>query len=170
MYCNIGVYQKYLVPSIKVGCATRSLYACSGPKAEGVPTNNQGDGPQGPMTLWPWLNKQTNKQTWQIQDAPDHSIWGHKKRHILRSIHYTKSDVINNMDRNQKPSSVNLNQTNKFKVLKSDAPSYDLKVPQQAEAKRDGVINHKITISNNFNTENFDALKRYESTMCVFFF
>ena len=34
------------------------------------------------------------------------------------------------------------------------------KVPKQAKAKRDGVI----TISINFNTENFDALKRYEST------
>ena len=37
MYSNIKVYQKYLVTSIKVGCATRSLYASSGPKAEGVP-------------------------------------------------------------------------------------------------------------------------------------
>ena len=41
MYSNIKVYQKYLVTSIKEGCATRSLYASSGPKAEGVPTNNQ---------------------------------------------------------------------------------------------------------------------------------
>ena len=32
MYSNIKVYQKYLVTSIKVGCATRSLYASSGPK------------------------------------------------------------------------------------------------------------------------------------------
>ena len=40
----------------------------------------------------------------------------------------------------------------------------DPKVPKQAEAKRDGVKNHKITISINFNTENFDTLKRYEST------
>ena len=49
MYSNIKVYQKYLVTSIKVGCATRSLYASSGPKAEGVPTNNQrgrGSGPK----------------------------------------------------------------------------------------------------------------------------
>ena len=45
MYRNIWVYQKYLVMSIKVGCATRRLYASSGPKA-GVPTNNQGDGNQ----------------------------------------------------------------------------------------------------------------------------
>ena len=37
-------------------------------------------------------------------------------------------------------------------------------MPIPAEAKRDGVINPQITISNNFNTENFDALKRYEST------
>ena len=29
---------------------------------------------------------------------------------------------------------------------------------KQAEAKRDGVINHKITISINLNTENVDAL------------
>ena len=56
------------------------------------------------------------------------------------------------------PSSVILSRTMKFKKLKSDDP----KVPKQAEAKRDGVINHKFTISNNFNTENFDALKRYD--------
>ena len=31
----------YLVTSIKVGCVTSRLYACSGPKAEGVQTNNQ---------------------------------------------------------------------------------------------------------------------------------
>ena len=41
MYSNIKVYQKYLVTSIKVDSATRNLYASSGPKAEGVPTNNQ---------------------------------------------------------------------------------------------------------------------------------
>ena len=49
MYSYIKVYQKYLVTSIKVGCATRSLYASSGPKAEGVPTNNQMDGDQDPV-------------------------------------------------------------------------------------------------------------------------
>ena len=38
------------------------------------------------------------------------------------------------------------------------------KVPKEAEAKRNGVINPKITISINFNTENVDALKRYKST------
>ena len=38
MYSNIKVYQKYLVTSIKVGCATRSLYASSGPKAQGAMT------------------------------------------------------------------------------------------------------------------------------------
>ena len=32
-------------------------------------------------------------------------------------------------------------------------------MPKQAEVKRDGVINHKISISVNVNTENFDALK-----------
>ena len=49
MYSNIKVYQKYRVTSIKVGCATRSLYASSGPKAQGVPTNNQRGGDQGPV-------------------------------------------------------------------------------------------------------------------------
>ena len=34
-------YQKYIGTSIKVDCATRSLYASSGPKAEGVPTKNK---------------------------------------------------------------------------------------------------------------------------------
>ena len=52
------------------------------------------------------------------------------------------------------PSSVILSQTIDFKKLKSD----DLKVSKQAEATRDGVITHKITISINFYTENFDAL------------
>ena len=33
------------------------------------------------------------------------------------------------------------------------------KCQKQAEAKRDGVKTHKITISINFKTENFDALK-----------
>ena len=41
MYSNIIVDQKNLVKSIKVGCATRSLYASSGPTAEGIPTNNK---------------------------------------------------------------------------------------------------------------------------------
>ena len=38
------------------------------------------------------------------------------------------------------------------------------KVPKQAKAKRDGVINHKITISINFYTEILMLSKRYEST------
>ena len=37
--------------SIKVGCATHSLYASSGPKAEGVPTNNEGGQGSGPRRL-----------------------------------------------------------------------------------------------------------------------
>ena len=36
MYSNIIVYIKYLGTSIKVSCATRSLYASLCPKAEGV--------------------------------------------------------------------------------------------------------------------------------------
>ena len=34
MYSNIKVYQKNLGTSIKVGCATRSLYVSAGPKAK----------------------------------------------------------------------------------------------------------------------------------------
>ena len=51
MYSNIIIYQKYLVTSIKVRCTTRSLYASSGPKVEGVPTYNEGggDGDQDPV-------------------------------------------------------------------------------------------------------------------------
>ena len=57
MYSNIKVYQKYLVTSIKVGYATRSLYASSGPKAEGVPTNNQRGRGSWPCRLWGGLDK-----------------------------------------------------------------------------------------------------------------
>ena len=46
MYSNIKVYQKYLVTSIKVGCAKRSLYASSGAKAE---VTIRGDGDQYPV-------------------------------------------------------------------------------------------------------------------------
>ena len=41
MYSNIKVFQKYLVMSMKVDCATCSLYASAGPKTEGVPNNNE---------------------------------------------------------------------------------------------------------------------------------
>ena len=40
----------------------------------------------------------------------------------------------------------------------------DPKVPKQAEAKRDGVKKPQNYNFNQFYTENFDALKRYEST------
>ena len=36
IYSNIIAYQKYIGTSIKVVCATHSLYASSGPHAEGV--------------------------------------------------------------------------------------------------------------------------------------
>ena len=49
--------QKYIGTSIKVGCATRSLYASSCPKAEGVPTNNQSRRGSGPCRLWGGLDK-----------------------------------------------------------------------------------------------------------------
>ena len=51
IYSNIIVYQKYIGTSIKVGCAMCSLYASSGPKAEGVPTNNQRGRGSGPCRL-----------------------------------------------------------------------------------------------------------------------
>ena len=57
MYSNIKVYQKYKVTSIQVGCASRSLYASSGPKAEGVPTNDQRGRGSGPCRLTRGLDK-----------------------------------------------------------------------------------------------------------------
>ena len=57
MYSNIKVCQKYLVTSIKVGCATRSLYASSGPKVKGVPINNQRGRGSGPCRLGGGLDK-----------------------------------------------------------------------------------------------------------------
>ena len=50
-------YQKYIGTSIKVGCVTRSLYASSGSKAEGVPINNQREWGSGPCRLWGGLHK-----------------------------------------------------------------------------------------------------------------
>ena len=43
--------------SIKVGCATRSLYASTCLKAERVPTNNQRGRESGPCRLWEGLDK-----------------------------------------------------------------------------------------------------------------
>ena len=57
MYSNIKVFQKYLVTSIKVGFASRSLYASSGPKAEGVPANNQRGRGSVPCRLWEGVDK-----------------------------------------------------------------------------------------------------------------
>ena len=57
IYRNIIVYQTYIGTSIKVGCATLSLHASSGPKAEEVPTNNQRGRGSGPCRLWGGLDK-----------------------------------------------------------------------------------------------------------------
>ena len=57
IYSDIIVYQKYIGASIKVGCAMHSLYASSGPKAEGVSTNNQRGRGSGPCRLWGGLDK-----------------------------------------------------------------------------------------------------------------
>ena len=40
IYSNIKVYTKYIGTSIKEGCVRCNLYASSGPKTEGVQTNN----------------------------------------------------------------------------------------------------------------------------------
>ena len=48
MYSNKKYIKKYLVTSIKVGCATRSLYAGSGPKAE----EGRGSGIRTLSPLW----------------------------------------------------------------------------------------------------------------------
>ena len=58
------------------------------------------------------------------------------------------------------PSSVILGQTKQFKKLKGYAP----KVSNQIEAKWNGVINPQNYNFSQFYTENFDALKPYEST------
>ena len=47
--CIVHVYKKYLVTSVRVGCATRNLYANSGPKAAGVPITIRGDKDQDPV-------------------------------------------------------------------------------------------------------------------------
>ena len=52
----IIVYEKYNGTSIKVGCATRSLYASSGPSWRG-PTNNQRGRGSGTCCLWGDLDK-----------------------------------------------------------------------------------------------------------------
>ena len=57
-------------------------------------------------------------------------------------------------------SSVILSHRKKFKKLENGVP----KVPKQSKIKRNGVLTHKIINSINFKTDNFDALKRYEST------
>ena len=51
IYRVIQKYIKNTGTSIKVGCTTRSLYASSGSKAEGVPTNNQRGRGSGPCRL-----------------------------------------------------------------------------------------------------------------------
>ena len=53
------------------------------------------------------------------------------------------------------PSSVILSQTKYFNMLKSDTP----KMPKQAEAKRDGLINQQNYNFNQFQYGKFDALK-----------
>ena len=68
-------------------------------------------------------------------------------------------DLFNKMNNisisGTEPSSVILNQRRLFQKLER---------AKQAKAKRNGVINPHNYNFNQFYTENFDALKRYEST------
>ena len=65
----------------------------------------------------------------------------YKQRLLLGCIHHFKSDLINNMDH--------------------------MRMPKQAEAKRDGVINPKNYSCNQFfNTEAFDAPKTIQINRC----
>ena len=57
IFSNIIAYPQYLGATIKVGGATRSLYASSGPKAGGVPTNTQMGWGSGPCRLCGGLDK-----------------------------------------------------------------------------------------------------------------
>ena len=65
-------------------------------------------------------------------------------------IHHFKSDGINSMEHMRitgtEPSSFILGKTKKSKKMKSDAK----KLPKQAKAKRDGVINQQNNNSNQF--------------------
>ena len=51
IYSKIHLYQNYLETSIQVSYVTRSLYASSGTKDEGVPTNNHKGRGSGPCSL-----------------------------------------------------------------------------------------------------------------------
>ena len=75
-------------------------------------------------------------------------------------------DLLNNMDHmrisGNEPSSVILSQTKWFQTLKMFAR----KCQNQANlANRDGVINPQNFNFSQFNMENVDALKHYESTI-----
>ena len=66
--------------------------------------------------------------------------------------------VINNMDHMR----ISGNEPSSWSLAKKVAQNWESdaqKVRKHAQAESDGVKTHKITISVNFNTENFDALK-----------
>ena len=95
-YANIysnTVYQKYLGTFIKVGFATRSLEASSGPKAVGVPTNNQrGRGPE-PCHLWEGLDKASHivptallVRVQRLRNDLYKAVEGPSTRHIVLSM------------------------------------------------------------------------------------
>ena len=97
IYSNIIAYQKYIGTSIKVGCATHSLYASSDSKAERDSINNQRGRGSGPCNNI-FSSKQgmkggfrdsfiiiQSKQIWQRHAIPckqNHSLLNHEINQI----------------------------------------------------------------------------------------
>ena len=77
MYSNIEVYQKYLVTSIKVGCATRSLYASSGPNAEN-------------MSFWAHFGRSLTET--HLGHVCYHAlVWSNRFKLFLKQVYFTCS-------------------------------------------------------------------------------
>ena len=90
MYSNIKVYQKYLVTSIKEGCATRSLYVSSGPKA-----NNQRGRGSGPC-----CNSQ--QPIWIFHVNCVHKLLKSVNRHMVQTL--VTNDFVWNAHRSRQKS------------------------------------------------------------------
>ena len=76
----------------------------------------------------------------------------YKKRLLLICIHHFESDLINNMDH------MRISGNEPSSVMVPKVENVDPKVPKQAVAKRDGVINPQNYNFHHF-TEDFDAFK-----------
>ena len=142
MYSNIKVYQKYLATSIKVGCATRSLYASSGPKAEGVPTNNQRGRGSGPCRLWGGLDKARHivptallVRVQRFRNDLYKAVKGPSTRPIVLSM------IAGSYWRRRRRFTIFEPDEMKFAFFNQKVEKWCPKVPKQAKAKRDSVIN-----------------------------